>query len=330
MPDGYKLSDEVELSIEKSMEESVALPSYSDLGRARRLEDTTGRYIEFAKSTFPKSLRLDGLKIVVDAAHGAAYKVASAALWELGAEVISIGNQPNGLNINDQCGATHPEFAKKILLEQAADLAVILDGDADRLVMVDHQGNTLDGDKILALIATHLFEKNSLKGGAVVATQMSNLGLERYIKSLGLDFIRTNIGDRYVIEAMHQHACNLGGEQSGHMILHDHTTTGDGLIAALQVLAVMREQEKNLAEMAHIYTSVPQITHNVTLKKSVDLEEPNIQELLQMAQAKIGPSGHLLVRASGTEPVMRLMAQGDDLQTLTHVIQELSDYFSHL
>ncbi|MBX9977603.1 MAG: phosphoglucosamine mutase [Alphaproteobacteria bacterium] len=325
-PDGYKLSDATEQSIEKRMSSDFDLAAFDHIGKAKTLDDATGRYIEFAKSTFPKHLRLDGLKIVVDCAHGAAYKAAPAVLWELGADIIPIGTHPNGTNINDKCGATSLDLAKQTLLEHHADLAIILDGDADRIIMIDSKGRVLDGDKILALTTSHFIKTKRLRGDAVIATHMSNLGLERYLKSIGLNLIRTNIGDRYVIDAMRKLNCNIGGEQSGHIILHDYTTTGDGLIAALQVLAIMQREQKPLFELSHIYENVPQIQHNLRLSSPVNLNDDMIKSMIRKAEEKIGSSGHLLVRASGTEPVLRLMAQGDNKDILDDVLSTLSDY----
>ncbi len=326
-PDGYKLADVTECAIECRMDNGdFELASFDHIGKAKILHDATGRYIEFAKSTFPKHLRLDGLKIVVDSANGAAYKAAPTVLWELGAEIIAVGNQPNGTNINEGCGAMHLDLAKKTLLERSADLAVVLDGDADRIVMIDEKGDELDGDKILALTTAHFIKTKRLSGTSIIATQMSNLGLERYIKSIGLNLVRTQVGDRYVIDMMRKLHCNVGGEQSGHIILHDYTTTGDGLIAALQVLAIMQREDQPLSELAHIYETVPQVLHNLRLSSPVNLQESTIQALIKKAEEKIGDAGYLLVRASGTEPVIRLMAQGDDRDVLNTVISDLADH----
>lgn len=324
-PDGYKLSDLTELAIEAKMEGDVFdLASFDHLGKAKRLDDASGRYIEFAKSTFPKDLRLDGLKIVIDCAHGAAYKVAPTVLWELGAEIIPIGVSPNGVNINDGCGATKPELARQTLLEHKADIAVVLDGDADRIIVIDEKGNILDGDQILALIATHFLENGQLKGKSIVATQMSNVGLERYLASINLNLMRTPVGDRYVIEAMKRNNLNIGGEQSGHVILHDYTTTGDGLIAALQILGIMQKQQKTLSDVARIFTPLPQVLKNIRLSERVNLLDPVIANYIKKAEEKIGKDGYLLVRMSGTEPLLRLMAQGDDHALLEQTLEELA------
>ena len=324
-PDGYKLSDLTELAIEAKIESGqFELSPFDHLGKARRLEDASGRYIEFAKSTFPKNLRLDGLKIVIDAAHGAAYKVAPTVLWELGAEIIPIGVNPSGMNINEGCGATKTELARKTLFEEKADVAVILDGDADRIIILDEKGNLLDGDQILALITSHFVETEQLKGTQVVATQMSNMGLERYLQSIGLNLFRTPVGDRYVIDGMRKLGCNIGGEQSGHVILHDYTTTGDGLIAALQILAMMQKRGKTLSEIGEIFTPVPQILRNVRLSECINLKDQAIIALIEKAEAEIGKDGYLLVRMSGTEPLLRLMAQGDDRNRLESILDELA------
>lgn len=327
-PDGYKLGDLTELAIETKMEHrNFSYAPVEKMGKAKRIDDASGRYIEFAKSTFPKNLRLDGLKIVVDCAHGAAYKVAPAVLWELGAEIVTVGTDPNGMNINDSCGATKPELARKALLEHNADVAVVLDGDADRILLIDEKGDILDGDQILALVATHFLEQEQLRGTSIVATHMSNIGLERYLVSLGLELLRTPVGDRYVIEAMKRHNLNVGGEQSGHVILHDYTTTGDGLIAALQILAIMQKKQKSLSEIARIFTPLPQILKNIRLGARVDLTAPHMAALIAKAEGKIGKDGYLLVRMSGTEPVVRLMAQGEDATLLEQILEELSHEF---
>ncbi len=328
-PDGYKLGDLTELAIEAKMETgNFNLASFDHLGKAKRLDDASGRYIEFAKSTFPKNLRLDGLKIVIDCAHGAAYKVAPAVLWELGAEIIPIGHTPDGININDGCGATKVDLAKQTLLNHKADVAVVLDGDADRIIMIDETGHVLDGDQILALIATYFLETEKLKGTSIAATQMSNIGLERYLAGIGLELLRTPVGDRYVIEAMKRHHLNLGGEQSGHIILHDYATTGDGLIAALQILAIMQKQQKQLSEIARIFSPVPQILKNIRLSKRVDLADPEVTAHIQKTQERIGEDGYLLVRMSGTEPLLRLMAQGDDEALLEEALSDLAHHLS--
>ena len=324
-PDGYKLSDNEEHAIEARMlSEQFDYASFDHIGKARILHDAPGRYIEFAKSTFPKHLRLDHLKIVIDCAHGAAYKVAPSVLWELGADIIPIGVTPNGTNINKDCGATATDRARAAVLEHKADVGVVLDGDADRIIMIDETGAVLDGDKIIALTTAHFIKTKRLSGTSVVATQMSNLGLQRYIESIGLTLIRTPVGDRHVIEAMRKYHCNIGGEQSGHLILHDYTTTGDGLIAALQVLAIMGDEDRPLSHLAQIYENVPQILENIRLDHGVNMRDPALQQLIHHAQKQLGDEGYLLVRPSGTEPVLRIMAQGDDLLILQRVVDDLS------
>lgn len=323
-PDGYKLSDDEEHAIEARIaHEKFDYAPFGKIGKARILHDAPGRYIEFAKATFPKHLRLDHLKIVIDCAHGAAYKVAPSVLWELGAEIIPIGVSPDGVNINKDCGATAVAHAKQTLLTHHADVAVILDGDADRIIMIDETGEVLDGDKIIALTTAHFIKTKRLTGTSVVATQMSNLGLERYINSIGLNLLRTPVGDRHVIEAMRAHNCNIGGEQSGHLILHDYTTTGDGLIAALQVLAIMGEENAPLSQLAHIYETVPQVLKNVRLDAMINMHDIAFQKLMHQAEKDLGEGGYLLVRPSGTEPVLRIMAQGDDPNILEDVVAQL-------
>lgn len=330
-PHGYKLTDEEENAIEQRVRrDDFDYASYDHVGKARILHDAPGRYIEFAKATFPKNLRLEGLKIVVDCAHGAAYKVAPSVLWELGAEIIPMGVHPDGVNINKECGATATQRAQDTLKEHNADVAVILDGDADRIIMVDEKGQVLDGDKIIALTTSHFIKTKQLTGTSVVATQMSNLGLERYLKSIGLNLIRTPVGDRHVIEAMKAHNCNVGGEQSGHLILHDYTTTGDGLIAALQVLAIMCEEGKPLSKLSHIYETVPQVMRNIRLTRDVNLNDPLCQSMIQRAHDQLGDDGYLLVRASGTEPILRIMAQGDNRDLLTRVVDQLAHDFENV
>ena len=329
-PDGYKLSDSTEMMIERTMDEGAFdLAKADHIGKARVLTDASGRYIEFAKSTFPKNLRLDGLKIVLDCAHGAAYKVAPAVLWELGADIVTIGSHPDGKNINDKCGATHVDLARETLIKEKADVAVILDGDADRIIMLDEDGKVVDGDTLLALIATYFLKNDRLTSPSIIATQMSNLGLERYLTSKNLNLVRTHVGDRYVIDSMRQVKSNLGGEQSGHIILHDYSTTGDGLIAALQVLAIMQENQARLSKLAHIYTPVPQVLKNVRLQKPLNLKNSDIQEKIAFTQRTL-KDGHLLVRASGTEPLLRLMAQGDDDIKLHEILDDLADFFTKI
>lgn len=313
---GNKLSDQQESEIERRLESALPLPS--SFGKARRLEDAAGRYIEYVKSTLPRDFRLDGLKIVVDCAHGAAYKVAPRVLWELGAEIIPLGVAPNGTNINDQCGATAVALAQRTVLESKADLGIVLDGDADRLIMIDAEGGILDGDQLIALIATCWQKSGQLKNRCVVTTQMSNLGFERYLNSLGLDLVRTAVGDRYVTEAMQAHQSNLGGEQSGHIVLDDFVTTGDGLLSALHVLRAV--QDVGLSRLAPVFEPVPQVLKSIRLNAHSALDHAQVMAVIAQAKDTLADQGSLLIRRSGTEPVVRVMAQGDDLSTLENVV----------
>ncbi len=326
-PDGYKLSDEQELRIEELMDSDVSkLAAAPDrLGRAKRIEDAQARYIEFAKRTLPRALRLDGLRVVIDCANGAAYRVAPEVLWELGAEVITIGAEPDGFNINDKCGSTAPQRMCEKVREMRADIGIALDGDADRVVIADEKGRLVDGDQLLGLIATYLLEKGQLAGGGVVATVMSNLGLERYLESFGLKLERTKVGDRYVMERMREGGYNVGGEQSGHIILTDHTTTGDGLIAALQVLAVVVTKGRRVSEICHVFDPVPQLLENVRYSGSAPLEDPAVREAIGRAEEMLEGSGRLVIRPSGTEPVIRVMAEGDDEELVRRAVGEITE-----
>jgi phosphoglucosamine mutase len=322
-PDGQKLSDDFEARIEELMDSKEQELAPSDtLGKASRLEDATGRYVEFVKATFPNGLRLDGLKIVVDCAHGAAYKVAPTVLWELGAEVIAIGTQPNGRNINDRCGATHTELLSETVLSHGAHVGIALDGDADRLIVCDEQGRVIDGDQLMALIALTWSKAGRLKGGKLVTTVMSNLGLERLLKANGIGMVRTSVGDRYVVEAMREQGCNLGGEQSGHMVLSDYSTTGDGLLSALQVLAVIAPRQEPASRVCHLFEPVPQILKNVRISREV-MGDPSFQNAIKEAEAKLNGSGRVLVRMSGTEPLLRVMAEGDDRDLVEKIVDDL-------
>jgi len=323
--DGYKLSQEDEQNIEQLAASNIPLASSGKVGKAKRLDDAAGRYIEFAKATFPRGQRLDGLKIVLDCAHGAGYKVAPKVLWELGADVIPIGIEPNGLNINKDCGATSLDLLKEKVLEERADLGIALDGDADRLIMIDENGATLDGDQLMALIATVWLANGSLKGGGVVSTVMSNLGFERYLKGKGLTLHRASVGDRCVLEMMRETGCNVGGEQSGHIILSDYATTGDGLIAALQVLSLLQKSKCKVSELASTFRPVPQILKNMRIANKIDLNSPSMSRAIRSAEQELGDSGHLLVRASGTEPLIRIMAQGDDQNLLLKIVHNLAE-----
>jgi phosphoglucosamine mutase len=325
-PDGHKLSDEVEAQIEKLMDGGLetGLATGGAIGRAKRIDDSQARYIEFAKRTFPRNLRLDGLRIVIDCAHGAAYKVAPEVLWELGADIVPIGVTPDGTNINLDCGSTTPEAMCEKVREMRADFGIALDGDADRVVMADELGRIIDGDQILALIARSWSASGRLKGGGVVGTVMSNAGLDRYLKSLSLGLARAPVGDRYVLEEMKKGGFNVGGEQSGHIILSDFSTTGDGLIAALQVLAVLAEEHKSASEAAHLYEPLPQVLENVRFRKGSPLEDAKVKSSIDDGNARLGASGRILVRKSGTEPLIRVMAEGDDESLVRAVVRQIA------
>ena len=323
-PDGFKLSDEVEARIEERMSASAddGLAASARLGRAQRIDDALGRYIEFVKGSFPKGLTLDGLKIVVDCAHGAAYKVAPLVLRELGAEVIAIGVEPNGFNINLECGSTAPKAMQDAVKKHKADLGIALDGDADRVVMADETGALLDGDQLMALMASVWLRTGRLKGGAIVATVMSNLGLERYLEDLGIGLVRTGVGDRYVVEKMRELGINVGGEQSGHIVLSDYATTGDGLIAALQVLGACVEAKKPASVVGRLFKPLPQLLKNVPGEPSA-LETKPVQSAVREAEAALGKTGRLLVRPSGTEPLLRVMAEGDDQKVVAAAVDRV-------
>ena len=326
-PDGFKLSDETEIEIEALMEadRSGRLAAPDKLGRAARLNDSGGRYIEAAKATFPRGQTLDGLRIVVDCANGAGYRVAPTVLWELGATIIQCGVEPDGFNINRGCGSTEPEFLRRKVLEHKADLGIALDGDADRLLLVDEHGETVDGDQILALIARSWSRAGRLHGGGVVATVMSNLGLERFLAKEGLKLHRTRVGDRYVVEHMRANGMNVGGEQSGHVIMSDFATTGDGLVAALQVLAVLVEVGRPASEVCNVFSRLPQLLRNVRFAGPSPLERPRVTAAVAEAEARLGRSGRLLLRLSGTEPLVRVMAEGEDEALVTEVVGGLCE-----
>ena len=322
--DGYKLSDELEQNIEAILEKGPSQRAASgELGRAKRLDDAGGRYIEFVKQSFPKGLRLDGLRVVVDCAHGAAYKVAPTVFWELGAEVFSIGVSPDGTNINRECGALSPEAMRQEVLARRADIGIALDGDADRLIVADERGIILDGDQVMALITTSLAQAQQLAGGALVATVMSNLGLERYLGEQGIGLHRAAVGDRYVVEKMRSTGCNVGGEQSGHIILSDYATTGDGLIAALQVMARIVETGKKASEVCSLFAPVPQLLRNVRFGEGRPMESRRVKLAVTAGEARLGAGGRLVIRPSGTEPVIRVMAEGEDAAQVRAIVDAL-------
>ena len=323
-PDGYKLSDEDERAIEKRLEKAPRLAPPEMIGRARRIDDARGRYVHHAKSTFPERLRLDGLKVVLDCANGAAYHVAPDALWELGAEVVAIGVSPNGLNINDGCGSTHPQALSDRVVSEGADIGLALDGDADRLVVVDEKGNLVDGDQMMALIAFDCRKRGELKGD-VVATVMSNLGLERRLAEAGIGMVRTQVGDRYVLEEMRRSGCNVGGEQSGHIILADYATTGDGLVAALQVLAALVDSGKPASSVLKQFEPVPQLLKNVRFNGGAPLEDKSVKQRIAQAERELEGRGRLLIRKSGTEPLIRVMAEGDDPALVERVVDDICE-----
>ncbi len=326
-PDGYKLSDEVEMEIEARMDADLSgdLAPPERLGRARRLDDADGRYIEFVKRTFPKALGLEGRRIVVDCANGAAYKVAPTVLWELGAEVVPVGVHPDGFNINKGCGSTSPEVMCEQVVVQNADVGIGLDGDADRLVMADEHGDLIDGDQLMALVAKSWSDSGRLRGGGIVGTVMSNLGLERFLEGMGLGLTRTQVGDRYVVERMREDGFNIGGEQSGHIILSDFTTTGDGLVSALQCLAVLFESGRPVSEAARLFEPLPQTLRNVRTNGAAPLEAPAVIQAIADGEKRLGANGRVLVRSSGTEPVVRVMAEGEDEALVCAVVDDIAD-----
>ncbi|SHG74017.1 phosphoglucosamine mutase [Kaistia soli DSM 19436] len=324
-PDGYKLSDEAEARIEALIEEDLSgrLAASGDLGRAKRIDGARERYVEFAKRTLPKSLDLSGLRIVIDSANGAAYKVAPEALWELGAEVISIGDKPDGLNINRDVGSTATDALRRKVHEVRADIGIALDGDADRVILIDERGEIVDGDQLMAVVAASWAEEGKLSKPGIVATIMSNLGLERYLGSLGLSLARTKVGDRYVVEHMRSHGFNVGGEQSGHLILSDFSTTGDGLVSALQILAVVRQTGKPVSEVCRRFEPVPQILKNVRFGGGKPLDTASVKAAIAEGEARLSGSGRLVIRPSGTEPLIRVMAEGDDETVVTSVVDDI-------
>ena len=329
-PDGFKLDDALEAEIERLIDDadSARLPSGKDLGRAKRVDGIHDRYIEFAKRTLPRNMSLEGLRIVIDCANGAAYKVAPAALWELGADVIAIGNEPNGTNINLDCGSTHPIALSRKVHEVRADIGIALDGDADRVIIVDETGAVVDGDQIMALIGSTWHAQGRLMGDGLVATIMSNLGLERFLNGCDLKLHRTKVGDRYVVEHMRAHGLNVGGEQSGHVILSDFGTTGDGLVSALQVLSCLKQQDRPISELCRLFEPVPQLLKNVRLNGGRPLEAERVQKAIAEAEARLSGTGRLVIRPSGTEPLIRVMAEGDDQDMVEDVVNDLVDVIS--
>jgi phosphoglucosamine mutase len=319
-PEGFKLSDKVELEIEKLLDDEIEYAASENIGMAKRIDDALGRYMEFAKSAFPRKKLLNGLKVVVDCANGAAYKAAPIVLWELGAEVISIGVNPDGYNINKDCGSTHPQNAAKAVLEHNADVGICLDGDADRLILIDNKGKIADGDQLMGLIASQWSSKGKLANNTLVATVMSNMGLERYLNTLDIKLLRTNVGDRYVVEAMRKFGYNLGGEQSGHIVMTDYATTGDGLMAALQFLNTLVESKCTSSELIKVFEPMPQLLRNVRLNNSESLDNLKVKESIKAGEDAFGDIGRILIRKSGTEPLLRVMGECEDPKLLKAVI----------
>ncbi|MDA7947245.1 MAG: phosphoglucosamine mutase [Hyphomicrobiaceae bacterium] len=326
-PDGYKLSDATESEIEALMEQGTdhLLAEPEAIGRAKRIDSAQERYIEFAKRTLPRKVRFDGLRIVIDCANGSAYNVAPAALWELGAEVIPIGVDPNGFNINKDCGSTAPSALCKKVQEVRADIGIALDGDADRVLIADEKGQLIDGDQLMAAIAESWQSRGRLAGGGIVATVMSNLGLERYLGELGLSLVRTPVGDRYVVNHMRKHGYNIGGEQSGHIVLSDYATTGDGLVSALQILGIVTSKDKPVSEVCSQFEPLPQVLKNVRFKKGQPLDDKKVLKVIDEGKGRLGQAGRLVIRPSGTEPVIRVMAEGDDEKLVGKVVNDIVD-----
>jgi len=326
-PDGYKLSDEVERRIESLIDSDMTkrLAKSRELGRAKRIDGVHDRYIEFAKRTLPRNLSLEGLRVVIDCAQGAGYRVAPAALWELGADVIAIGVEPDGFNINLDCGSTAPDALCRKVREMRADIGIALDGDGDRVVIADEQGHLVNGDQLLAVIAESWRDDGLLTKPGIVATVMSNLGLERHLQSLQLSLVRTPVGDRYVLEHMREHGYNVGGEPSGHIILSDYTTTGDGFVAALQVLAVVKKQNKPVSQVCHRFTPLPQVLKNVRYRSGKPLENSEVRSAIEDAEQRLNGHGRLVIRPSGTEPVIRVMGEGDDKALVEEIVDHIVD-----
>jgi phosphoglucosamine mutase len=324
-PDGFKLSDDIELQIETLIDSDLTrrLAGSSTLGRAKRIESVQARYIEFAKRTLPRQVDLEGMRVVIDCANGAGYKVAPEALWELGAEVVSIGVEPNGFNINHDVGSTAPDALIHKVRELRADVGIALDGDADRVLIVDEKGHRVDGDQLMGVVARSWKEDGRLAQPGLVATIMSNLGLERYLNGMGLGLVRTAVGDRYVLEHMRAHGYNLGGEQSGHIIMSDYTTTGDGLVAALQLLAVVKSLGKPVSEVCHCFEPLPQVLKNVRYKSGKPLQEASVIQAIESGRETLGTAGRLVIRPSGTEPVIRVMGEGDNEDLVNRVVDDV-------
>jgi phosphoglucosamine mutase len=330
-PLGYKLSDEIEMQIEQLLDDDLGkkLAKSESLGRARRIDGVHDRYIEFAKRTLPRDLSLDGLRVVIDCANGAAYKVVPEALWELGAEVISIGVEPDGFNINKECGSTSPDALSRKVREMRADIGIALDGDADRVIIVNELGQVVDGDQLLAVIAQSWKEDGRLAKPGIVSTVMSNLGLERFLNEQGIDLVRTAVGDRYVLEQMLAHGYNVGGEPSGHIILSDYATTGDGFVSALQVLAVVQKLGRPVSEVCHKFEPMPQILKNFRYRSGKPLDNSDVKSAIHAAEQRLNGHGRLLVRSSGTEPVIRVMGEGDDRNLVEEVVDQVVDALGH-
>ncbi|MBV1887444.1 MAG: phosphoglucosamine mutase [Parvibaculaceae bacterium] len=331
-PDGYKLSDDVELEIEELMDNGLKdyLASSDKIGRATRIEDAQARYIEFVKGTLPRHLSLEGLRVVVDCANGAAYKVAPAVLWELGAEVVTIGTEPNGFNINEECGSTSTEMMCRVVRERRADIGIALDGDADRVIVANEKGEIIDGDQIMGLVARSWKNLELLTAPGIVATVMSNLGLERFLNDIDLSLERTQVGDRYVVEAMRAKGFNVGGEQSGHIVLSDFSTTGDGLIAALQVMSVLKSTDMPASEVCNLFEPVPQLLKNIRFSGGAPLEDTHVKDAIAEGERRLKGGGRLLVRKSGTEPLIRVMGEGDDAQLVTDVVDGIITAIKHV
>ena len=325
-PDGYKLSDQAEAEIEALIVDGVAPAQAQNIGRARRVDDARFRYAERVKSTFPRKLRLDGIKVVVDCANGAAWRAAPEILWELGADVVPVGTAPDGLNINQGCGSTHPEFAAETVVAHGADMGICLDGDADRVIIIDENGNIGDGDQIMGMMAARWASEQRLKGNALVATVMSNLGLERFLRDHGIGLERTSVGDRYVVERMREGGFNLGGEQSGHIVMTDYATTGDGLMAGLQFLAEMIQSGQPASELLHCFEPVPQLLKNVRFAAGqTPLDDAQVMAAIAQAETDLKDRGRLLIRKSGTEPLVRVMAECEDAVLLERAVDSVVD-----